>query len=220
MEGARKFGLNDDFVIHVEIMEEFFCSKDIKDENKKRSNLLTSLSVGVYIVRNLLSPRIPKDVKYDELVTIMKKQFARQAVRYKKRKKFYDAVQISGESVREFFNRIKGLAVNCEFGSNFNDVLKDKFICGMQKGDIFEKMCEIAMDSELDVCVQKAMQRETYLEETTCHKIHKNVKNMTKHKNARNGEAVSYDKKSGSSDRKSSKNEKESRCNAERVWKK
>lgn len=199
MDNARKFGLNDDFVIHVEILEEFFCSKDIKDENKKRSNLLTSLSVDVYVlIRNLLSPKIPKDVTYDELVTIMKKQFARQAVRYKERKKFYDAVQISGESVNDFFNRIKGLAVNCEFGQCLNDVLKDKFICGMLKGDIFDKMCEIAMDSDLDVCVQKALQRETFLEEAACYKIHKNnVKGVTKHKNAQNGIADMYDKKGG-----------------------
>lgn len=204
MDNARKFGLNDDFVIHVEILEEYSCSKDIKDENKKRSNLLTSLSVDVYVlIRNLLSPKIPKDVTYDELVTIMKKQFAKQAVRYKERKKFYDAVQISGESVNEFFIRIKGLAVNCEFGQCLNDVLKDKFIYGMLKGDIFDEMCEIAMDNDLDVCVQKALQRETFLEEAACYKIQKNnVKGVTKHNNAQNGIADMYDKKGGPIDRK------------------
>lgn len=106
----HKFGLNDDFTVHVEILEEYFCCKDVTDESKKRSHLITSLSMEVYVLlRNMLNPKAPKDSTYEEIVEVMKKQFARQSSTYKERRKFYDATQISGECIKDFFNRIKGI---------------------------------------------------------------------------------------------------------------
>lgn len=217
MESSSKFGLNDDFVIHVEILEEFFFLKDIKDEQKKKSNLLTSLSMDVYVLlRNLLSPKLPKDVAYSELVSVLKKQFARQSIRYKERQKFYSASQTAGESIKEYYNKIKGLAVNCEFGSQLDEILKDKFICGLLKGSIFDKMCDIACDSDLNKCVESAMQKELIIEEASCHKVVKNSikdKNVLKNKNGQNG--TSGKSSSGEQNQKNRKNGNEDmKCNA------
>lgn len=172
MNKMQHFGFEDDIIIHIEVLEEFFCSNDIKDEDKRRSNLLTSLSLDVYkLLRNHVSPKVPKEINYAELTVILKKQFARQSVRFKERKKFYDASQLVNEGVKEYFNRIKALAVSCEFGAQLENILKDKFICGLRKGDIFDKLCDIGIDSEITVCVEEAMKREALIVDAVCNKI-------------------------------------------------
>lgn len=46
------------------------------------------------------------------------------------RRKFYEAI-------REFYNRIKSLAVKCEFNTELNNILRDKYISDMKTGAVF-----------------------------------------------------------------------------------
>lgn len=56
--------------------------------------------------------------------------------------------------------RVKSLATNCDFGQHLDHSLKDKFICGLIKGPILDKMFEMKIEDTLAQCYDAALRRE------------------------------------------------------------
>lgn len=79
---------------------------------------------------------------------------------YAERCKFYEAKQVDNETVMEWITRAKNLAMFCEFGEHLDHTLKDKFISGLKKGTILEKMFEMEANSTLKECIEAAQLRE------------------------------------------------------------
>lgn len=178
MENHEKFNLEDDFTVHEEMLSQLFLIKDVKDDEKKRAHLITSLSFNAFkLLRSMCSPKTPIDMSYVELVKILKEQFVRKTVTYKERRRFYEATQNSGETIREYYNKIKSLAVNCDFGAELSNVLRDKFICGVKLGPVFDRLCDEKSDLTLDKCLEIAFAREGAESEKMCHAIHRKSNN-------------------------------------------
>lgn len=175
-----KFDIDDDLAVHVELLEEYFVVKDIKDDTKKRSYLLTSLTTRVYkLLRNLTNPEAPKDVAYADLLKLMKKQFVSNINVYKERRKFYEAIQEAGEDVLMFFNKIKSLSVNCDFGNVLDNILIDRFICGLKRGQVFDRLCEESNYESIEICLELARSKEDIIENVLCSKISKNKNHVS-----------------------------------------
>lgn len=171
---SRKFQMDDDFIIHEEMLSQLFLIKEVKDDEIKRAHLLTSLSIEVFkLLKNMCAPVIPSKIEYKELVAILKKQFVKNTVIYRERRKFYEACHNNGESLREFYNKIKSLAVNCEFGNQLDDILKDKFICSMKVGPIYDRVCEEETNTPLSSILELVYKREITEEENQCHVVMK-----------------------------------------------
>lgn len=167
-----KYDIGDDFAVHAELLAELFIVKDIVKDEKKRSYLLTSLSTRVYkLLRNLTSPKAPTEVDYVELLKLLKNQFVDKAVVFKERRAFYEAAQEVGEDCRTFFNKIKSLSVTCDFGADLNKILRDRFVSGMQKGLIFDRICEEDKEITIDKCLEIARAKENVCEKLSCNKI-------------------------------------------------
>lgn len=167
-----KYDIGEDFAVHAELLQELFVVKDIVKDEKKRSYLLTSLSTRVYkLLRNLTSPKTPTEVEYVELLKLLKNQFVDKAVVFKERRVFYEAVQEIGEDSRTFYNKIKSLSVSCEFGQDLTKILRDRFICGLQKGPLFDRICEEGSDITIDKCLEIVRSKEMVTEKAFCNKI-------------------------------------------------
>lgn len=173
---APRFDVNDDWQIYAEILEHYFVANpSIKDE-RKAAILLTSVSVDVYkIIKNAAFPDTPDKKKYDELCDLCKNQFSPIVSVFAERCRFYDARQCEGENITDWANRVKKLSMQCDFGGSMNDVLRDRFVCGMVKGPILERMCELEQKSTLAQCIEAALKREMTLKEKTvmraCNKL-------------------------------------------------
>ena len=50
-------------------------------------------------------------------------------------------MQEQNESVNDWYVRIKKVAMKCKFGNNVFDVLRDKFVTGLIKGPIADRLC-------------------------------------------------------------------------------
>lgn len=166
------FEINDDFIIFHERLELWFTVNKVTDLELKANHLLSFLSNNAYkLLKIVCAPAELKSKKYDELVAALKTQFVRKTIIFKERKKFYGAQQNEGENVLEFYNRVKSLAITCNFGENIDKVLMDKFVVGLLPGPVFERVCDDSSATTIEKCLEIAQSREINTEAVSCHKI-------------------------------------------------
>lgn len=116
MRNFPNFELDDDFIIFKERLE----NDVLKTEEERKSGILIAvLGQKIYkILKNICNPEVPKTKSYADLIKLLGGQFVPKILAYKERKIFYDAKQITGESITDWHLRIKSLAIDCESGAN------------------------------------------------------------------------------------------------------
>ncbi|XP_049886548.1 uncharacterized protein LOC126381032 [Pectinophora gossypiella] len=115
---------------------------DIKPE-KKCALLLTHLSDDTYrLARNLVHPKELDNISYESLVEVLNKHFQPKRCNFADRAKFYDAGRAAGESIEEWAARLRGLAVDCDFGTTLETLLRDRFVLGMRAGPERDRLFE------------------------------------------------------------------------------
>lgn len=176
-----QFNISDDWVIYEARLIQFFLAYAITDEKRKAAILLTALSCDAFkVIKNVCFPDGPDTKNFDELCELMKKQFSRVVSIFSERSKFYEAKQQSSETVVDWLARLKSLCLHCDFQDYLENILRDKFVCGLAKGPVFEKVIELKHDSKLDKCVEVALQKELSLREKApqaeIHKLKSNKK--------------------------------------------
>ena len=85
------------------------------------------------LLRGLVSPELPKDKSYDEL---MKKHYDPEPIIIAERFHFYRRDQKTGESIADYLASLRRLASRCKFGTFLTEALRDKLVCGMQSDNI------------------------------------------------------------------------------------
>lgn len=162
-----KFCTYDDWQVFTERLEQFFEINDVAEE-KKRAILLTSISDDVYkTLRDVCHPLLPKQKTFDELCTLLNKQFVKKTSVFRERVTFYNTKQMKDESIASWFARIKKLSVDCKFGDRFDDILLDRFISGLKSNVILERLCEEDEDKlTLQSAVEIAITKESAVKES------------------------------------------------------
>ena len=111
------------------------------------------------LLRNLVSPALPKDKGLNELTRELKNHFEPKKVVIVERFNFYCHEQQSGESITMYVAELRRLATDCAFNDYLNEALHDKFVCGLcskatqrrllaEKDLAFTKAVEIAQGME------------------------------------------------------------------------
>ncbi|KOB57463.1 reverse transcriptase, partial [Operophtera brumata] len=105
--------------------------------------LLTHLSDESYrLVRNLVHPDKLEERTYSELVKVLNGHFTPKRSTFADRAKFYEAIKSDGETIEEWAARLRGLAVYCEFGTELDTLLRDRFVLGFGTGHERDKLFE------------------------------------------------------------------------------
>lgn len=157
-----QFDVSDDFIIFKERFENQLEVYGI-DCNARSGILISSLSANVYkMLKSLCDPALPKNKSYDELIRLLLSLFTVKISLFKERKRFYDARQYRTETANNWFLRVKNLSVNCAFGDELEFCLKDRFVCGLQPGPVFDQIaeqepssCELALDELVQLVVSR-----------------------------------------------------------------
>lgn len=138
-----QFNINaDDWCIYEELLEQFF-KVNVVDEERRVSVLITSIGTEAYkYLRDLCVPELPKQKSYDEICEVMRCQFSRRLSLFRERSSFYELRQCNDDSIKTWYARVKKQASTCSFGSRLEEVLKDKFVCGLLEGPIKDRLCE------------------------------------------------------------------------------
>lgn len=202
--GVPEFGTKTNWKIWSEQLEIHFCELNCVEENQKKAILLKSIGAETYsVLHSLCDPVSPASKTYKELCSILATHFTPPTIIFSERKNFHTAQREDGESVSEWYARVKKLALNCKFGAHLDIMILDRFVIGLPK-EIFERLCEDDENIKLEQALKKAMIIETKLttrikaEDTNVNNINRRIGGMQNKKN--NGHAYG----SGSSGRHSS----------------
>lgn len=141
-EVPRYWGTYEDFPSFVERLDQLFALNNIT-EDKKKPMLINCIDQTIYVIlRDICFPESPSDKTYEELCTLMEKQFAVKTSAFRERRIFYRAQQKEDESVQEWFDRIKKLSLECRLGGQYSSILLDRFISGLKSSAIVDRLCE------------------------------------------------------------------------------
>ena len=113
-------------------LEQFqmFVSANAIEESKVVPTLLIVVGSKLYsLLRGLVSPAIPKDKTYNQLVDLLKKHFDPEPIVIAERFHFYQRTQNPGESIVDYLAGLQRLTSRCKFGDFLTEALRDKLIC-------------------------------------------------------------------------------------------
>lgn len=134
---------SDDWEIFKTQLEQFFILNDIEEAAaaKRRAILINALhKATIQLLINLLSPEKPEVVAYNRLIETLDNHFKPVRSEFAERKKFYESTKTDEETIPEWEARVRSLAANCKFNTHLGMVIRDKFIMGMEKGPVKDKL--------------------------------------------------------------------------------
>ena len=157
---AATIGHMKEFAPDVELvtayLERFqmFVSANAIAEDKVVPTLLTVIGSKQYsLLRGLVSPELPKDKSYDDLVGLLKKHFDPEPIVIAERFHFYQRNQKPGESIADYLAVLRRLASRCQFGNFLSEALRDKLVCGMHSESILKVLL-----TKANLTLEKAME--------------------------------------------------------------
>lgn len=148
------------WTVYVERLQQYFAANKIEDADQQRAILLSVCGPATYrLIRNLVSPKKPTELKIMDLITIVQKHHDPKPSMIVQRFRFNGRNRRTGESVAAYVAELRQLAEHCEYGTTLNDMLRDRLVCGVEDSRIqrrllaepgltFDKAFEIAMASE------------------------------------------------------------------------
>ncbi|KAJ8973985.1 hypothetical protein NQ317_017360 [Molorchus minor] len=155
-----EYNSTEDFNLYLERLEQYFIANFI-EEDRRVAVLLTVIGSQTYkILRDLCDPVLPKDKTFEDICFL------------EKRIEFYEAKQNLTETINEWYARIKNLAIPCSFGSLLEEVLKDKFVTGLRRGKILDRLCEEEATKTMQELLEIAVKKEASAREQT-EEVHK-----------------------------------------------
>ena len=132
---------------YMEVMGQFFEANNIADGNRKRAILLSSVGPKTYtLIKDLCQPEAPNTKTYDELKTLVGNHFVPAKIEIVERYKFYTRARAKNETVQDYIAALRKLSENCNFGDKLNEMLRDRFVVGINNDMMLKKLL---MESEL-----------------------------------------------------------------------
>ena len=94
--------------------------------------LLSLIGSKTYsLLKDLLLPEKPADKNFDEIVSTLQKHLNPKPLQIAERFRFYKRNQQEGESILSYIAELKKLTTHCNFGSNLEETLRDRLVCGL-----------------------------------------------------------------------------------------
>ena len=118
---------------------EMFLEANAVAEGQQVATLLTVIGGMAYkIVRNLVAPASPKDKTYTELMDALSAHFSPKPLVIAERYRFHKRDQRPGESIATYVAELRRFARHCNFGTNLDDCLRDRLVCGLSNTHIIK----------------------------------------------------------------------------------
>ena len=177
----------EEWIQYVERLDHFYEANGITENDKKRAILLTTIGPVTYkTLRNVVMPRKPGEMSYQDLVAAMKTHYRPTPSEIVQRFRFNSRFRHPGESVSMFVSELRSLAEHCNFENTLEVMLRDRLVCGINDPNTqrrllsevnltFQKAFEIAQGLESAVQNLKTLQGSQVLPSEEIHKVEKIV---------------------------------------------
>ncbi|XP_073942898.1 uncharacterized protein isoform X2 [Choristoneura fumiferana] len=159
----KPYSEGDDVDCFLERIEQYFKANDVA-ATKQVSTLLMLIDEKSYkTLKSMFHPSLPKDKSYADLEGALRLRFRPRVSYYRKRAVFDKAIKNEVESVSKWYERVREMAAECEFGTDFEQRVKDKFVTGFRSGQIFERLCEEPISKAIADLLDIALNKESAL---------------------------------------------------------
>ena len=139
---------------YVERLEQYLAANKIEDPDQQRAILLSVCGPATYrLIRNLVSPKKPTELKFSEIVEHVQKHHDPKPSVIVQRYRFNSRNRQSGESVAVYVAELQHLSEHCEFGTTLNQMLRDRLVCGVEEPKIQRRLL-----AEPDLTCDKAFE--------------------------------------------------------------
>lgn len=132
----------DEWALYCELLGHYFMANAITDDRRQCAILLSVIGMETYKrLRTVLAPAKPADLTFRQLCDRLAQHYAPVVV-FRERFLFYEATRVAGESVRQYYGRLKRLADRCAFDESLETKMVDRFVTGLGTGRILDRLCE------------------------------------------------------------------------------
>ena len=123
----------------VEIL--LHCEQHYYGREESCSIFLSVVSAATYkVLHNLISPELPSEKSYDELVNVLEQHYNPAPSEIVERFRFYCRTRKPGESVANFLAQLRSLAAHCNYGDTMENMLRDRLVCGINDYSIHKRL--------------------------------------------------------------------------------
>ncbi|XP_031353843.1 uncharacterized protein LOC116178478 [Photinus pyralis] len=122
--------------------------------NKQAPYLLHYMGPDAYdVLCDKLSPEVPVQKTYEELVNYMKTHYNPEPLEIAEIFRFLQRRQHEGESTQDFLTSLQKLATKCNYGTYLKKALRNQFVFGLRNQAIQSRLLE-----HKDLTVEKAVE--------------------------------------------------------------
>ena len=149
------------FEMMIEVNPVYSSASDADKPAKKRAMLLSLIGAeGYSLLKAYLAPE-PLNVKtYDELKESILTNLAPKTSVVSESYRISTLKHETAETLSIFMSRIKQCAIKCDFGNNFDRMVRDKFICGIRSEKLRAKLISDSSITTSALALSKAIDHE------------------------------------------------------------
>ena len=139
-----------EFDQYIMLLEAIFSTHLVTEEARKKGWLMMGLGTKHFsTLCNLTAPDPPTAKTYSQLVELLKGHFVTKPSYHKSLCEFQQRKKQAGESVKEMFADLKGLANNCNFGASYDLRLRDQLFMAVDGQNYFKFLMseDLGLDS-------------------------------------------------------------------------
>lgn len=128
--------IKESFVTYLKRLKLYFLVNNT-DKEKQKNIFLLLMGTKIYeILTNLVMPKQPEELKFEEIEEVLKKHFQPTRLTIVERFQFWKKEQAAGQTVNEYAIELKKMAIECKFEAFLEQALRDRFITGLRNEKI------------------------------------------------------------------------------------
>ncbi|XP_036346123.1 uncharacterized protein K02A2.6-like [Rhagoletis pomonella] len=135
--------------------ELYLLANDVQGNDRQRAVFLTLAGAPLYdLLSSLASPRQVSQLSINEIKMILTNHFSPRPSEIAAYYKFHKRDQKSNEGFSEYVAALRKLAVDCNFGTALDRMLRDRLVCGLR-----DEALQRNLLAEPDLKLQKVLDR-------------------------------------------------------------
>lgn len=143
-----------DFDIFMDRLELYFQLNNTPEEMKIKI-LIIALDEDIYTyLRHACYPELPMEKTFGEITDLLRQCASPKKSVYRARYEFYNAKKEPEVNIHSWLDNIRALSMKCKFGTDLEEILRDRFISGLPPSPILDRLCEENLE---DLTLQKAI---------------------------------------------------------------
>lgn len=152
--------IENDLEEYIDRVEQSFLVNKVEETLKVPFLIATAGKEFNEKLKVLIKPRTIKEFKYEELKKVLMNHFKPTRNVRAERYKFWSRQMNEGEEIADFIMDLKDLASSCEYGSNLDGMLSDKFILSIRNSAIQKKLMDEPICKSFESICKEALAME------------------------------------------------------------